>query len=94
MLIQYIVLPEGSRVLGTADLLASAWTKTSKIAVQLPGGKIKEYFLKCAKERGEIMMKGEYSSMNAIYELMPGFAPRPHGWSRFASSGVYFLLMD
>ena len=40
------------------------------------------------------MMKGEYNSLKAICKLMPGFSPWPYGWGKFASSDVYFLLMD
>ncbi|KAK7748374.1 hypothetical protein SLS62_008637 [Diatrype stigma] len=87
-------LPEGSSVIEAVAWGASAWTRTAKITVRLPDDTIKNYFLKCAIERGAIMMEGEYQSLRTIYDLMPGFTPQVYGWGKFESSNVYFLLMD
>lgn len=93
-LIRNTDFPEGSSVIEAVACSASAWTRTAKVTVQLRDGTIKNYFLKCAIERGAIMMEGEYTSLNTIHSLMPGFTPQPHGWGKFESSNVYFLLMD
>lgn len=73
---------------------ASAWTTTSKITARLSDGTTKAYFLKTAKERGPIMMEGEFNSLRTIDEVVPGFVPAVHGWGKFKSSDTYFLIMD
>ncbi len=29
------------------------------------------------------MMEGEYNSMQALYNLLPAFVPKPYGWGKF-----------
>ncbi|KAI4596202.1 hypothetical protein KJ359_005709 [Pestalotiopsis sp. 9143b] len=87
-------LPEGSTILEAVTWGASAWTKTAKISTRLADGSEKAYFLKCATERGEIMMKGEFTSISTIREVIPSLAPKPYGWGKFKTSDTYFFLMD
>ncbi|KAI0156468.1 Fructosamine kinase-domain-containing protein [Xylariaceae sp. FL1272] len=87
-------LPEGTKILHAVTWGASAWTKTAKITAQLSDGTPKNYFLKCATERGALMMEGEFNSLKAIRDISPLFAPKPYGWGKFETSDVYFLVMD
>lgn len=85
--------PEGTKVIEVISWGSSAWTKTAKINTVSPSGE-KEYFLKCASYRGLVMMRGEWQSLNALYELDHKICPKAYGWGKFKSSETYFLLMD
>lgn len=40
------VMPQGTKIISAESSGVSAWTKTAKVSVILPGGKAKKYFLK------------------------------------------------
>ncbi|KAJ2899240.1 uncharacterized protein MKZ38_003340 [Zalerion maritima] len=93
-------LPKGTRVLEAVTWGTSAWTNTAKVITELDDGTRKVYFLKCSTYPDE-MMEGEFTSITAIYNLMPSFAPKPCGRGKFTtltSSGaleqVYFFIME
>ncbi|KAI0015389.1 Fructosamine kinase-domain-containing protein [Xylariomycetidae sp. FL0641] len=87
-------LPAGARVLKVEAWNASAWTKNFKLTAELSNGTQKAFFLKCATERGALMMEGEYTSLSAIRDVVPSFAPQPHGRGKLKSSEASFLIMD
>ncbi|KAF5005776.1 hypothetical protein FDECE_7786 [Fusarium decemcellulare] len=88
------LLAPGTKLVEAVAWGASAWTATSKVTTELKDGTPKSYFLKTAKERGSIMMKGEYTSLKALNEVSPGFVPEVYGWGKFKESDTYFLIMD
>ncbi|KAI4232556.1 MAG: hypothetical protein LQ349_004928 [Xanthoria aureola] len=89
-------LPSGSRVVEASSFNPSAWTRTACIKVQLPDGSLKQYFMKCATEGGDVMMEGEFNSMTELHKLAPSFVPRPYAWGKFhlASPVTHFFLCD
>jgi len=88
--------PKGSKVLKASSYGTSAWTRTSRIVIQLEDGTEKSYFMKCATEGGKMMMEGEFNSLKAIHDLMPTFGPTPYVWGKFEKDTpeTYFLLME
>ncbi|KAI1127542.1 Fructosamine kinase-domain-containing protein [Nemania abortiva] len=77
----------------------SLWGEAAKIAVELPGGRQENYFLKTTSQRetGRLMIQGEFESLKAIYNVSPGFAPLPYAWGKFNKTTpfgdfTYFLL--
>lgn len=40
------VMPHGTKIISAESWGVSAWTKTAKVSVILPGGMAKKYFLK------------------------------------------------
>lgn len=42
------------------------------------------------------MCIGEFESLKAIYEVSPGFVPKPYAWGMFEWDGpeTYFLLTE
>ena len=45
----FIAMPRGTKVLSAESCGISAWTKTAKVSVILPGGDSKRYFIKVEK---------------------------------------------
>ncbi|KAH8820666.1 Fructosamine kinase-domain-containing protein [Xylogone sp. PMI_703] len=87
--------PKGARILSANRFGTSAWTVTARIAVALPDGAEKQYFLKCATgEEGRVMMEGEFNAMSELYKTMPLFVPEPHSCGKYrdGSPETYFFL--
>ena len=42
------------------------------------------------------MCEGEYESLKAIYEVLPGFVPEPYAWGKYTRPDpeTYFLLAE
>ncbi|KAF2106231.1 Fructosamine/Ketosamine-3-kinase [Lophiotrema nucula] len=72
--------------------------QTAQVAVQLQNGNLKYYFLKIitAGDMSRAMCEGEYESLKAIHETLPGFAPEPYAWGECNDemAGSYFLLEE
>jgi fructosamine-3-kinase len=53
----------------------------------------KQYFLKTSPD-GEEMFQGEFASLNAIADVVPGFCPRAFGWGALDENKGYFLVTE
>ncbi|KAK1516551.1 hypothetical protein CABS01_06518 [Colletotrichum abscissum] len=92
-----LAMPIGTKVLSAESWGISAWTKTAKICVILPGDTPKRYFLKLATGKGaRALTEGELHSANSINELITGFVPKAAGWGMYqqAEVAVYWFLGD
>ncbi|KAK7921371.1 hypothetical protein PG985_009393 [Apiospora marii] len=87
-------LPPGTKIVEGLPWGASAWTATYKVTTEQGDGSQKFYFVKTAKDRGAIMMEGEYKSLQSLGSASPGFVPRVYGWGKMEKSDTYFLVMD
>ncbi|CAG8954642.1 hypothetical protein HYFRA_00004562 [Hymenoscyphus fraxineus] len=88
---------KGAKVLHALAYKKSHLGKTAKLVVELPDGKVESYFLKVPLigEIGQKMCKGEYESLKAIYEVSPGFVPKPYYWGEYdKNTQSYFLLEE
>lgn len=47
-------------------------------------------------QMGRQMCEGEFESLKAIYEVSPGFVPKPYAWGKLAKAELetYFLLVE
>lgn len=89
------VMPKGTKVIASESSGISAWTKTAKVSVILPGGTAARYFLKCATGQGaRALAEGEFHSANNINSVVPGFVPKAIGWGQYDNEGAttYFFL--
>ncbi|KAI1336663.1 Fructosamine/Ketosamine-3-kinase [Xylariaceae sp. FL0016] len=90
------VLAKGDRVTGVNAYGTSLWAETKRIDVEAADGASRSYFLKTlsvpdAADR----VYGEYEAMAAIYQTMPGIAPRPRGFGPCdVRKGTYFFVCD
>ena len=53
--------------------------------------------MQCASEdHGKTMMRGEFTSVTTINNLIPGFVPAPYGWGKYKTEDppTYFFLSD
>lgn len=53
--------------------------------------------MQCASEdHGKTMMRGKFTSVTKINNLIPGFVPAPHGWGKYKAEDppTYFFLSD
>ncbi|KAI0147641.1 Fructosamine kinase-domain-containing protein [Xylariaceae sp. FL1272] len=87
-------LPKGSKILECVSWKSSAWTSTFKISARTAENVDIAYFMKTAQERGAVMMQGEFKSLTAINDAVPGLAPRPLGWGKFDESESYYVVME
>src|SRR4051812_7768077 len=79
-ILQALSLPSPSKV--NLSGLGSGFTSTGAIRAQVPGKdgteEERRYFVKTATngKAAEEMFQGEYESLNAIADSVPGFCPR------------------
>lgn len=88
-------MPKGTKVIASESSGISAWTKTAKVSVILPGGTPARYFLKCATGKGaRALAEGEFHSATNINSVVPGFVPKAIGWGEYDNQGTttYFFL--
>ncbi|OBT60773.1 hypothetical protein VE03_09746 [Pseudogymnoascus sp. 23342-1-I1] len=90
--------PPKTKVISANRFGSSEWTVIARVDVELEDGEPKTYFLKCAEEdTGKAMMEGEFHSMTALYDALPGFFPEPYAWGRFSQNigqSTYFFLSN
>ncbi|CAG9990629.1 unnamed protein product [Clonostachys byssicola] len=87
--------PGGTKIISAHETVASAWTTTAQLQVQIDDGSEETYFLKLASgDHGRIMIEGEFNSMSELYACAPDFVPEPHSWGRYAKGNpdTYFFL--
>lgn len=82
--------------------LGSGFSSTGRIQIRLPNNDLfretlkeeeKQYFVKTSPD-GEEMFHGEYTSLNAIADAVPGFCPRALGWGSLDENKGYFLVTE
>jgi fructosamine-3-kinase len=89
--------PKGTKIVSAGTFGASAWTSTSRIHIQHPGGQELYFFLKTASgDEGKTLVEGEYSIMSELNRWAPDFVPQPHSWGRCAQSNPvsWFMLIE
>ncbi|KIX01085.1 uncharacterized protein Z518_10151 [Rhinocladiella mackenziei CBS 650.93] len=70
---------------------------TFKLTIhQSSSGKTADFFLKTVPDNiGQAMIRGEFSGLNALYDIKPGIVPRPIGWGTYSSNPeIHFLLNE
>ncbi|KAI9375177.1 Fructosamine kinase-domain-containing protein [Aspergillus egyptiacus] len=73
-----MALPQGCKVTSTKNHGVSSWAQTGRIDVLLRDGTPQSFFIKvCSKDLGLNMTEGEFQSISAIYNVLPGFVPKP-----------------
>ncbi|OTA80150.1 hypothetical protein M434DRAFT_401903 [Hypoxylon sp. CO27-5] len=89
-------LPPGSEVIRLTPHGASFWTQTAHLETKLRDGASKSYFVKVAQDdRGMNMLHGEFESMRTLYDLAPGFVPKPRGWGSYRDiPDMHFFFCD
>ncbi|KAA8896542.1 Fructosamine kinase-domain-containing protein [Sphaerosporella brunnea] len=87
-------LPPGTQILSASRHGSDRWARSAKVVAKLPDGTVRPYFLRgSAGESGKQMMRGEYESLLAIWNVVPTFCPRPIGWGAFKSKpNTYYNL--
>lgn len=63
----YSKFPRGSKILDAASCGTSAWTRTTRVIIELADRTAKSYFLECAiADMNKSMMDGEFAAMAEI----------------------------
>lgn len=82
--------------------LGSGFSNTGRITISLPNNdssketereEERQYFLKTSPD-GREMFQGEFASLNAIADAVPGFCPRALGWGSLDDGKGYFLVTE
>ncbi|KAE8551902.1 hypothetical protein EYB25_005793 [Talaromyces marneffei] len=80
--------------------LGSGFSNTGRITVFLPSNgsseeeeEERQYFVKTSPD-GKEMFEGEFASLNAIADVVPGFCPRALGWGSLEDNKGYFLVTE
>ncbi|SPQ26741.1 76921dad-3092-4693-abc8-17507038243d [Thermothielavioides terrestris] len=89
-------LPLGCKILSTAAHGVSFWARPGRINVELADGIPRSYFIKVvSRETGREMVRSEFESMRAIYNIAPDFVPRPIAWGTYQSiPETHFFLSE
>lgn len=96
-------LPPGSKASLSTSGLGSGFTSTASLHAQIPvpdtnSTEERKYFIKTSSDgkSAEEMFRGEYESLNAIADSVPGFCPRALAWGRLeeGSSKKWFLATE
>jgi fructosamine-3-kinase len=74
----------------------SFWASTGRIDVSLTDGTRQSFFIKTLSiDHSKDMVVGEYESMNAIHNVLPGFVPKPVAWGTCeAKPNTHFLICE
>jgi protein-ribulosamine 3-kinase len=72
-------------VVSTESHKVSLWASIGRVDVELVDGTPKtfSFFKVVSKELGKNMVHREFESIDAIYTLLPDFAPRPIAWGTY-----------
>ncbi|EED15035.1 fructosamine-3-kinase, putative [Talaromyces stipitatus ATCC 10500] len=78
--------------------LGSGFSNTGRIRISIPREKgereeERQYFLKTSPD-GKEMFQGEFASLNAIADIVPGFCPRALGWGALDEKKGWFLVTE
>lgn len=83
--------------------LGSGFSNTGRIIISIPKTQTnalseedeeqRQYFLKTSPD-GQEMFYGEFASLNAIADAVPGFCPRALGWGPLDEGKGYFLVTE
>lgn len=80
--------------------LGSGFSTTGRITARVPSGaedgeEERQFFVKTSPD-GEEMFRGEYASLNAIADSVPGFCPRALAWGSLLEEKKkgYFLVTE
>ncbi|KAF3007248.1 hypothetical protein E8E14_009635 [Neopestalotiopsis sp. 37M] len=75
---------------------ASRWARTAKIETISAQGELVDYFIKVRQgEGGKNVLSAEFTSMTALYNVMPEMVARPVGWGEFETlEDIWFLVMQ
>ncbi|KAI1358903.1 Fructosamine kinase-domain-containing protein [Xylaria arbuscula] len=90
-------LPEGVKFVSVESFGTSAWTITGRVVGVQEDGTERRLFVKVAYgDAGRTMLRGEYESSKAIYEVQQDFVPEPFGFGKYrdSESDAYFFLAD
>ncbi|KAK1145420.1 hypothetical protein N8T08_004295 [Aspergillus melleus] len=100
-LLRALSIPESSRASLSTSSLGSGFTSTGAIRATVPSPvtqdeeEERQYFVKTSADgqAAEEMFRGEYESLNAIANSVPGFCPRALAWGFLEeSNGKSFFL--
>ena len=74
----------------------SFWASTGKINVELADGVPQSFFVKVlSKDVGQNMVRSEFESTKAIFNVLPDFVPKPLGWGQYETvPETYFYICE
>jgi fructosamine-3-kinase len=89
-------IPPDSEILSTEPHGTSFWAETGRIDVKLADDSIQTFFIKVlSHENGRSMVNGEFESMTALQNIVPGSVPRPIAWGSYETvPDTYFFLCE
>ncbi|KAJ5698327.1 hypothetical protein N7462_000332 [Penicillium macrosclerotiorum] len=89
-------LPKGCKVTSTRKHGVSFWGQTGRIDVSLWDGSPQSFFIKTlVNKSGLDMVKGEFQSISAIQDVLPGSVPRPMACGTYITTpDTHFFLCE
>lgn len=94
-------LPDPSKASLSTSGLGSGFTNTATLHAKVPnatGEEERQYFVKTSStgKSAEEMFRGEYESLNAIANSIPGFCPQALAWGQLEEGNTkkYFLATE